>query len=136
MWLGGTAGGSSRRGRYGYRTVNRKNVYAHRHQWERMRGPIPPDMEVDHLCRVRRCVNIDHLRVVTRRVNLLAEGSVAPPAIAAARTHCNKGHLYDTVRRQRGRLVRGCKTCNCDYQKALRQRTVQIGAHIFYKENA
>jgi hypothetical protein len=32
-------------------------------------GPIPPNREIDHLCRVRSCVNPAHLEVVTNREN-------------------------------------------------------------------
>lgn len=32
-------------------------------------GPIPDGMQVDHLCRIRACVNPNHLDVVTRREN-------------------------------------------------------------------
>lgn len=82
LWTGSLAGGTERLGRYGYRTVGTKSagrriVYAHREAWERKYGPIPPGMVIDHLCRVRNCVNVEHLRVVTQRENLLAEGSQA-----------------------------------------------------------
>lgn len=33
--------------------------------------PVPPGMEVDHLCESRSCVNPDHLEAVTRRENEL-----------------------------------------------------------------
>jgi hypothetical protein len=45
-------------------------VYAHRFSFELAHGPMPEGMEADHLCRVRHCVNPEHLEAVTRRVNL------------------------------------------------------------------
>lgn len=51
---------------------------------------VPPGFEVDHLCRVRCCVNPIHLEVVTHRENLLRGDTIT--ARAAATTHCPKGH--------------------------------------------
>lgn len=46
-----------------------KNHYAHRLSYEIHVGPIPEGMQLDHICRVRSCVNPDHLRVVTNMEN-------------------------------------------------------------------
>jgi hypothetical protein len=45
---------------------------------------IPDGLDLDHLCRVRRCVNPDHLEPVNRSVNL-QRGH-------AARDTCKRGH--------------------------------------------
>lgn len=56
---------------YGFvREPEGKMVYAHRCYYERVHGPIPDDRQVDHLCRVRACVNPDHLELVTARENI------------------------------------------------------------------
>jgi hypothetical protein len=47
-----------------------KNVAAHRFAYELMVGPIPEDLELDHLCGVRECVNPRHLEAVTHLVNV------------------------------------------------------------------
>lgn len=52
----------------GYGTFNRK--YAHRVFYEQYKGPIPNDLELDHLCRNTACVNPDHLEPVTHAINL------------------------------------------------------------------
>ena len=44
---------------------------AHRLVYSFLRGEIPDDHVLDHLCRVRRCVNPDHLEPVTVRENTL-----------------------------------------------------------------
>ena len=75
---------------YGRFHANGASEMAHRTAVRLEGRDIPVGMEVDHICRNRRCVNPDHLRVVTHRENLLAGGTIA--AIAAARTHCPKGH--------------------------------------------
>lgn len=43
---------------------------AHRVIFERERGPVPAGLELDHLCRVRACVNPDHLEPVTHQENM------------------------------------------------------------------
>jgi len=45
---------------YGHLTDKGVRVLAHRYMWTVMRGPIPEGMTIDHLCRVRRCVNPQH----------------------------------------------------------------------------
>lgn len=39
-------------------------VLAHRAAWEHVHGPVGAGMTIDHLCKQRRCVNPDHLRVL------------------------------------------------------------------------
>lgn len=95
---------------------------AHRWAYVRIVGPIPPNRELDHLCRVRHCVRPTHMEVVTHAVNVL-RGS-GPTAINAAKTHCVHGHLFDetnTAHRPEG--ARGCKTCS--RRRAREQRLRQ-----------
>ena len=42
---------------------------AHRYVYEREVGAIPEGLEPDHLCRVRSCVNPEHLELVSRAEN-------------------------------------------------------------------
>lgn len=42
---------------------------AHRMIYEERVGPIPAGMQLDHLCRVRRCVNPEHMQPVTNAEN-------------------------------------------------------------------
>jgi hypothetical protein len=46
------------------------NAPAHRFSYELYRGAIPDGLSLDHLCRVRRCVNPWHLEPVTHKVNV------------------------------------------------------------------
>lgn len=43
---------------------------AHRIVYRILVGPIPGGMDLDHLCRVRHCVNPEHLEPVSRATNI------------------------------------------------------------------
>ena len=62
---------------------------AHVLAWERVNGPIPDGLCIDHLCRVRCCVNPDHMELVTLGENVLRGVGVA--ALNARKTHCKMG---------------------------------------------
>lgn len=89
--------------------------YAHRFSYELARGPVPPGLHLDHLCRVRHCVNPDHLEAVTPRVNTLR--GVGPSALNAGATHCVRGHEFtpeNTLRYPSSPEHRVCKICAVD----------------------
>ncbi len=44
--------------------------YGHRYSYHHFVGVIPASLELDHLCRNKRCVNPDHLEAVTGKVNV------------------------------------------------------------------
>lgn len=95
---------------YGYISFGRKNVGAHVVSYSIIRGPVPEGLELDHLCRIRDCVNPDHLEPVTSRTNVLR--GVGPSAQNARKTHCQNGHAYDTTWvGHRSIRMRICKTC-------------------------
>lgn len=50
---------------YGRITVNGKSQGAHRYFYIHENGPIPDGMVIDHLCRNKPCINVNHLEVVT-----------------------------------------------------------------------
>lgn len=80
---------------YGQITKSQQAHYAHRYAYEAQAGLIPeaePRLILDHLCRVRPCVNTDHLELVTDRTNVLRGESFA--AVNAAKTHCLRGHPF------------------------------------------
>lgn len=55
---------------YGIWKINRVQHLAHRVYYQRLVGPIPDGLVLDHLCRVPACVNPDHLEPVTIEENL------------------------------------------------------------------
>lgn len=103
-------------------------VYAHRFSYELLVGPIPGDLQIDHLCRNTMCVRPEHLEAVTQRVNGLR--SMSPHAVNARKTQCPKGHplagehLY-TFTHSAGGPGRRCRTCNTDSAKAYRRRRAE-----------
>ena len=54
---------------YGKMKRGNKSVIAHRFYFEKAHSPIPEGLELDHLCRVRSCINPDHVEVVDRKTN-------------------------------------------------------------------
>lgn len=97
-------------------------LLAHRVSYEAHRGPISEGLTIDHLCRVKRCVNPDHMEPVTARENNARR--------LAAQTHCSRGHelagdnLLNTSRP--GRRV--CRECNREDQRARYER--QKGSQV------
>ena len=64
----------------------------HRTTYEMYVGPIPDDLELDHLCRNHGCCNPAHLEPVTHAENVRrGESGIA----GKSRTHCPQGHPYD-----------------------------------------
>ena len=107
LWTGGTNNGYGRRG----------NRYAHRVVYEALVGPIPADMEIDHLCRVRRCVNPAHLEAVPHAEN------VRRGAATVGLLLCKRGHfmvppnLYFSAKGHRA-----CRACAMERAALRRQR--------------
>src|SRR5690349_17511921 len=66
--------------------------YGHRVAYEALVAPVDRSLDLDHLCRNRKCVNPAHLEPVTRRENLLRGDTIV--AKMAAKTHCSKGHEF------------------------------------------
>jgi hypothetical protein len=106
LWIG------ARRNHYGYGVLrmNGQNYQAHRVAYERWRGQIPADMELDHLCRLPACVNPNHLEVVTHQDNMLrGQTVVADHARKLVCPTCG-GPYTETHRMQLGRR-RGERVC-------------------------
>ena len=92
---------------YGQLSVGGVGRHVHRLMWTHLRGPIPEGLVIDHLCRVRHCVNPDHMEVVTRGENVLR--GVGPSAANAQKTHCPRGHAYNAVDPRGGRACAACR---------------------------
>lgn len=113
LWIGSVTNAG-----YGHISVKRNKkvllYLAHRYSYEIHKGIIPEDHEIDHLCRVRHCVNPEHLEAVTHQVNVLRGQS--PSAGHATKTHCPHGHAYTAENTYYGpRGNRFCRICKNIY---------------------
>lgn len=94
---------------------------AHRWSYEHYCGSIPEGMTIDHLCRVKHCVNPEHLEVVTQKVNNLRSDNLA--ALNARKVKCLRGHPFDSantyVNPSTG--ARHCRRCAADRERNRRK---------------
>lgn len=93
----------------GYGCLDR-TIKAHRFAWIMANGPLSKGLYIDHLCRLRHCVNPAHLEPVSNRENILR--GLGLPAQNRTKTHCKRGHEFtpeNTYRYTNG--SRACKAC-------------------------
>lgn len=95
-------------------------VRAHRWAYEHLIGPIPDGLVIDHLCRVRSCVNPAHMEPVTIQVNTERGVRGVPPR----KTHCKRGHEFtpDNVYMKPGSTWRECRTCKRMLKRRYKER--------------
>ncbi len=120
LWIGCTTSAGYGRFNAGDGTKN-----AHTIALGHWRGvSIPKGFHTDHLCRVRCCVNPDHLEVVTPAENLKRGSGFS--AVHMQRTHCPKGHPYEGTNCihevDRNYPRRRCRICKSARQYAYNRR--------------
>jgi HNH endonuclease len=71
-------------------------------------GAIPQGLELDHKCRLKSCVNPQHLEPVTHIINIRRHTNL--------RTHCKQGHPF--IHQTKTRRV--CRVC--DAERGRRKR--------------
>ena len=107
-----------------YRGLNRR---AHRMSYLEAVGELADDLTIDHLCRVRCCVNPAHLEAVPAGVNVLR--GVGPTALNASKTHCDHGHELAGDNLYLSPLGRRkCRACHRREMQAFRARRLVKGA--------
>lgn len=118
IWSGARNGG-------GYGSLGRggRTLCAHRYAYETLIGPIPAGLHIDHLCRVRACVNPAHMEPVTSHVNMLR--GIAPAALNAAKTHCKNGHAFSPDNTLWSQGKRTCRVCVAA-ARAIRRRRPDV----------
>lgn len=108
IWMGGI----SQKG-YARASYDGRDIYLHRWLYQQIYGDVG-ELTMDHLCRVRCCINPAHLEPVTNIENVLR--GFGEPAKNRRKTHCKHGHPFDeeNTRKQRPETkekTRVCKTC-------------------------
>lgn len=108
---------------YGRFSVDGRMIVAHRVAYTALVGAVPDGLCLDHLCRVRHCVNPDHLDPVLGQVN--SRRGYGLPAKNARKTKCPAGHLYsteNTIVTKKG--SRRCRLCLTSVAKRRYQREI------------
>lgn len=90
-----------------------RTLLAHRVYYEFFFGAIPAESEIDHLCRVRACVNPEHLELVSHRENMRRGQGFAGRNTRKSR--CPKAHSLsgDNLYQYRGKRL--CRACRAEY---------------------
>ena len=99
---------------------------AHRVVYESLLGPIKDNLPLDHLCRVPRCINPEHLDPVTLGENVLRGVGIA--ASYARRTRCVNGHQFtaNNIYYWKDKKCRFCKTCRKIQQEKYKIRQIKL----------
>lgn len=126
LWIGSTSTDG-----YGLVSVEGRLRGAHVVSYELAKGPVPEGLVLDHLCRVRACINPDHLEPVTHGTNI-RRGTVSTVTSARnASKHsltCPHGHTTVVwyVRKHNGKRQKRCWTCDAirKQKRRLRCQTV------------
>lgn len=106
---------------YGHMRVDGVLVQAHRLAYRMFVGPIPGGLTLDHLCRVRHCVNPFHLEPVTNEENI-RRGTAGQ--WLRDKTACPHGHPYDEANTHHTR--RGSRACRaCARERAAARRSAR-----------
>ena len=121
VWIGSTSSAG-----YGQVHAQGRSLSAHRLAYALEYGDTECDL--DHVCRVRSCVNPEHLEPVTHRENVLRGASFS--ASNAGKQFCPRGHEFsdgNMVASQSSRGWRSCLTCLHERHSLIRQAHQALG---------
>lgn len=122
--------GARNTGGYGVVKYRGRSRVAHKLAYEMLVGPVPDGLVLDHLCRVRECVNPAHLEPVTQQENVL-RGPGTWAFRNRSKSHCINGHEFageNLYTSPEG--YRQCKTCRLRNKYAYRARLRAQGKKV------
>lgn len=103
---------------YGRFMLKGKVRFAHRVAYAAIIGEVGSGKELDHLCRVRHCVNPSHLEAVTHAENVRrGDGNPKFAEYNGSKTHCPSNHEYST----KNTRFEKCKTSSSGYSRKCRE---------------
>ncbi len=108
-WMGARAGGY---GQFAAPDHVHSMRMTHRWFYQHVFGPLPEDIQLDHLCRNRACLRLDHLEPVTPAENIRRGERWGPP-----QTHCKRGHEYTEANTYRNAHGRSCRECQLQLKR-------------------
>jgi len=97
-----------------------KMARAHRIVYELIVGPIPDGLVLDHLCRVPKCVNPEHLQPITQHENLQR-------GYWRNKTQCAKGHSFDERNTYYVAGKRKCRECSRAWARSSYKKRKSLG---------
>lgn len=126
IWTGCKANG------YGIVGIAYETWFAHRVAWVSKNGQLSSDLQLDHLCRDRACVNPDHLDPVPQAVNMIRGDGWG--GVNSRKTHCPQGHEYTdrntyVIPSTNGRMCRICKASGraSEQARANERKALNLG---------
>lgn len=114
-----------RKTNFGYGRIQYKDFMyrAHRIAFVLNGWKIPKNKVLDHICRVRNCINPAHLRAITNRENILC--GIGLTAAFAKQKYCKRQHPLFGKNFLRYKGSRQCRICKRqrlrDYRRALKE---------------
>lgn len=104
-------------GRFNATDIDLPSTLAHRIAYEWTVGPIPEGLHLDHLCRVRNCVNPAHLEPVTA-----AENTRRAANFNRSKMMCDSGHPFSPDNTVVYDGKRACRACRNRWSLSYKQR--------------
>lgn len=110
---------------YGCVGVQGKSQLTHRVTHELLIGPIPEDLQIDHVCRYKPCCNPEHIEPVTPTENMQRRPDIN-------KDYCVNGHELTTDNlvikaRPDGLKIRNCRICKVQAQRDFRAKAKLTG---------
>lgn len=106
---------------YGIFKLDKKVIKAYKYSYELYNGKISHNLEMDHICENRKCVNPAHLQAVSHQENCKHSQNYC-----RNKTHCPLGHEYTQENTYYKIIKNKYKVRNCRECKRTRWKTKKV----------